>query len=118
MTQKLVWVLKGTIYYLLTMVSISLVLYIRAYVILGRAPQNESEEARSFGFERFIDVFQYFFFASIIILPISIILLLFLLFGYKYRTKVLFSILIFITYCISICIFFLGIPNIGVWILG
>ncbi len=91
MTKKLAWVLKATIYYLEAIEGTALLLYLGACLILGRAPQNESEEARSFGFRKFIDVFEYFYLLSIFVLPLSIILLLFLLFGYKYRPTLFFT---------------------------
>ena len=118
MTKKLAWFLKGTIYYLLTVESTAIMLYARACLILGRAPKDESEEARSFGLRSFIDVFEYFYMLSTLVLPLSIILLLFLVFRYKYRPTLSFAILIFITYLVSVSGYFIGNPRIGVWIIG
>ena len=55
MLKTLIFIYKITIYYLLAIESTAIILYLRAYSILGRAPENESEEARSFGFKEFID---------------------------------------------------------------
>src|SRR5437868_6803021 len=118
MIKELILVLKIGIYYLFGIILISYILYLRAYLILGRFPENESEEARSFGLERFIEVFIFFFSASLLITPLLIVLLMILLFYYRYRPSILFSILILVVLCLSVGLFFLGIPHIGVWLIG
>ena len=109
---------RGMIYYVLIMEVLALLLYLGATFRLGHPPSNESEEARSFGFDRFFDVFNYFFFASTAIVPISVIILAFLIFRFKYRPASFLLISILTMYAIFFSWFFLQLPPLGTWLIG